>query len=226
MKTNRLVAGAAGAALAASTLVVAAPAHADVSVATAATLTSSKNVYIYGDTIFFDSAVTTADPNHPYAAGTATLYMLRNGSSTWEPVSTDDSVSYLYFEDMKAVQNATYKVVYPGGSESTYSSGVVTYLPSESAPFTVKVARKITRPSSGLVLRGKVTPKYKKKKIIVKVSKREKRGYKKFRVIRTNNRGRYRIALPKRRGTWYWQVIVPGDKRFIKNGYGWKTWTY
>ena len=61
-----------------------------------------------------------------------------------------------------------------------------TYAPSESDPFTVQVARRITYPVSGFVIKGKVKPNYGKKKIIIKVSKEQNSGYKSFKKIRTN----------------------------------------
>ena len=88
---------------------------------------------------------------------------------------------------------------------------------------TVEVARKITYPSSGFVLKGNVTPDYGKKKIVIKVSKKQNKGYKSFKTIKTTSAGKYKITLPRRGGTWYWSFVVKGDDRFLANGFVWKT---
>ena len=96
--------------------------------------------------------------------------------------------------------NTTYKVVYSGYTDPDQGTYGDNYTPSESAPFTIGVARKITRPSSGFVIKGKVTPDYAKKKIVIKVSKKEKKGYKNFKTIKTDDEGQVQgPAAPPRR---------------------------
>jgi hypothetical protein len=86
------------------------------------------------------------------------------------------------------------------------------------------VARKITYPSSGFVLKGKVTPNYGKKKIVIKVSKRKNKGFKSFKTIKTTSAGKYKVTLPRRGGTWYWSFTVKGDSKYLANGFLWRTW--
>lgn len=211
MRITRLVAGAVTAGLLGVTpIAISAPADAAVTVQTAATITSSKTAYVYGDTIFFDAAVTTTDPDRQYAPGSATLYMMRGGSSTWEAVATDDGVSYLYFSGVKAVANAQYKVVYPGGTD-TYDGDV--YTPSESAPFAIATARKLTiKNPRGTFIKGKVAPKYKKKPVIIQ--KKVGKKWKKFRKIKTNKQSRFSITLPASRKRTYFKIMVKGNREF------------
>ncbi len=89
---------------------------------------------------------------------------------------------------VKPTKNTTYKVVFGGYTDPVQTQYSDNYAPSESATFTVQVARKITYPSSGFVLKGKVTPDYGKKKIVIKVSKKQNKGYKKFKTIKTDKR--------------------------------------
>ena len=89
--------------------------------------------------------------------------------------------------------------------------------------FYVEVARKITYPKNGFVIKGKVTPNYGKKKIVIKVSKKQNKGYKKFKTIKTTSAGKYKITLPRRGGTWYWSFVVKGDSKYLANGFVWKT---
>ena len=50
------------------------------------------------------------------------------------------------------------------------------------------------------MIKGKVTPNYAKKKIVIKVSKKEKKGYKKCKTIKTDKQGQVQgPAAPPRR---------------------------
>lgn len=210
MRITRLVAGAVTAGLLGVTpIAISAPAQAAVTVTTASTLTSSETVYTYGDAIFFDAAVTTTDPDNQYAPGSATLYMLRGGSSTWEAVATDDGVTYLYFAGVKAVANAQYKVVYPGGTDT---DGDV-YTASESVPFTIRTVRKVTlKFPRGSHVKGKVAPEFKNKKILVqkKVGKR----WTKLRTIKSNRRSAFAVTLPAYRKKTYFRFVLKGTSEF------------
>ena len=106
-------------------------------------------------------------------------------------------------------------------AQSTYQDN---YAPSESAPFTVSVARTIGHPSSGFVIKGKIKPDFANKKVFIKVSKKAKKGFKKYKTIKTNSSGKYKITLPKRRGTWYWSFSIKGDSQYLGNGFVWRTW--
>ncbi len=211
MRITRLIAGTLTAGLLGITpIAISAPASAAVTVDTAATITSSKSTYVYGETINFDAAVTTSDPERAYAPGEATLYMLAAGSSAWEAVATDDGVSYLYFSGIKARGNAAYKVVYAGGTD-LYDGDV--FNPSESAPITVNVARKVVLKSTSNRLFGKIAPKYKRKPI--KVQKKVGKKWKKYKTFKTNKKGKFSFKLPApRRGKTFWKITVPGNKQF------------
>lgn len=226
MRITRLVAGAVSVGLLGlAPVALSAPAEAAVTVTTASTLTSTKNVYVYGERIFFDAAVTTTDPERPYAPGSATLYMMKAGSSAWEPVSSDDGVSYLYFTNVKARSNALYKVVYPGGTD-TYDGDV--FLPSESLPFELKTTRKVTigKAKAKLTIKGKVAPKYKKKKVKIQIKKGKK--YVKYRTIKTNKKSKFQVRLPapRRGGKLFFKITVPGNKQFQQYSEVWYTYSY
>ena len=210
MRITRLVAGTVTAGLLGITpIAISAPAQAAVTVVTATSLSSTQVEYTYGDRIFFDAAVTTNDPNNAYAPGAATLYMKRGGSETWEAVSSDEGVSYLYFTDLTAVANAQYKVVYPGGTDGT---GDV-YLPSESPVFSISTARKMTiKNPRGTFVKGKISPDYKKKKILIQ--KKVGKKWKKFRTLKTNKKSQFQTTLPATRKRTYWRFLAKGNAEF------------
>ena len=220
MRITRLVAGSVTAGLLGLTpIAIAAPSQATVTLSTATVATPSETKLVYGDSFDVSVDVDGSDGQGVYD-GTSTLYAMEAGSTAWVPVATGTYPTSSFY-DVKPATETTYKVVYGGyTATSTYED---TYTASESATFTVQVARKITYPSSGFVIKGKVTPDYAKKKIVIKVSKKQNKGYKSFKTIKTTSAGKYKITLPRRGGTWYWSFVVKGDDRFLANGFVWKT---
>jgi hypothetical protein len=176
----------------------------------------------YGEEVSFTSEIDASDGLSPYNdADTATLWAMPAGSTTWTAIETQPASGYISWTAFEPAQNTAYKATYSGGTAANAVAD--NYAPSESAPLGVEVARKITYPKSGFVLKGKVTPNYGKKKIVIKVSKKQNKGYKKFKTIKTTSAGKYKITLPRRGGTWYWSFVVKGDDKYLANGFVWKT---
>jgi hypothetical protein len=227
MRITRLVAGTVTAGLLGLTpIAVAAPSQAADSWTTTTTATPSATTLEYGKDLYVSVDISSSDGYSPGSAdGTSVLYAMEAGSTTFVPVATAES-TYASFYDVKPAMTTTYKVVYSGYTDTDQGTYGDNYAASESAPFTVSVARKITYPSSGFVLKGKVTPKYAKKKIVIKASRKQKSGYKAFKTIKTTSAGKYRITLPRRGGTWYWSFTVKGDSKFLATGFVWKTTVY
>ena len=224
MRITRLVAGSVTAGLLGLTpIAIAAPSQAADSWTTQTVATPSETRLVYGDDFYVNVDLSSSDGYSPSSAdGTVTLMGMEAGSTTWVPVATAEN-TYASFYDVKPTATTTYKVVYSGFTDPDQGQFGDNYAPSESASFTVQVARKITYPSSGFVLKGKVTPNYAKKKIVIKVSKKQNKGYKSFKTIKTTSAGKYRITLPRRGGTWYWSFVVKGDSKYLANGFVWKT---
>lgn len=225
MRITRLVAGTVTAGLLGLTpIAIAAPSQAADTWTTTTVASPSVTKLQYGEDFYVSVDLSSSDGYSPAGAdGTVTLYAMQAGSTAWVPVATAAN-TYSSFYDVKPAMNTAYKVVYSGYTDTDQGQYGDNYQPSESAPFTVTVARKITYPSSGLVVKGKVTPQYAKKKIVIKVSRKATKGYKSYKTIKTTSAGKYKIALPRRRGTWYWSFTVKGDARFAANGFVWKTW--
>ena len=225
MRTTRLIAGTVSAGLLGLTpIAIAAPSQAADTWTTTITATPSTARLEYGDDFYISVDLSSSDGYSPGSAdGTVTLMAQEAGSAAWVPGATAEN-TYASFYDVKPNMNTSYKVVYSGYTDPVQDAYADNYTPSESAPFSLGVARKITRPSSGFVIKGKVTPKYAKKKIVIKVSKKEKKGYKNWKTIKTNKKGKYKVRLPRRGGTWYWSFTVKGDSKYLANGFGWRTW--
>ena len=223
MRITRLVAGTVTAGLLGLTpIAIAAPSQAADTWTTTTVAAPSVTTLEYGDTLDVSIDVDGADGYGTYD-GTTTLYALEAGATAWVPVATVQASYSIY--DVKPSMNTTYKVVYSGFTDTDTVYGD-NYTASESATFTVSVARKITYPQSGFVIKGKVTPSYAKKKIVIKASRKRNKGYKAFKTIKTTSTGKYKVTLPQRGGTWYWSFAVKGDSRFLATGFVWRTTVY
>lgn len=148
---------------------------------------------------------TTAEAATLPEGTTASLLALVNGG-LWTPVAEDTTPETLAFKGLVPAETTAYKVVL---SQAGVPSGI------ESSVVTVGVRRKITYPKSGFAFKGKVTPDYAKKKIVIKASTSSTGGFKKVAVIKTDAKGRYKYTIPRRGGTWHWQFLVKADTRFM-----------
>jgi hypothetical protein len=174
----------------------------------------------FGDTVDVAVDVASADDD-ALTAGTSTLYARPAGARRWRAVETSTSASS-DFIDVRPRKTTSYKVVYRGYSPT--SSADESFAPSTSGVFVVQVARTITYPSGGFDLTGRVRPGYANRRIVVKVSSEEHGGFEKYARISTDDRGRYRISLPRRSGEWFWAFIVKGDEQFLGTRFKWRTW--
>lgn len=174
----------------------------------------------FGDTIDVTLDVDGTDGYSP-TEGTSTLWARKATSSTWTAVATNTSASLDFF-DVRPRMTTTYKVVYNGHEAVT--TGDDSYARSESVPFTVEVARTITRPEGGFEVSGRVRPRYGDRTVVVRVSAQERGGFTRFTTIGTDRRGRYSLVLPRRSGVWYWSFVVKADRRYLGTRFKWRTW--
>lgn len=220
MRFTRIIAGTITAGLVGLVPVaVSSPASATVDLTTSSTLTADPAGYTVGDSIFFTAGVVASDGAAP-DYGLAYLQILTSSNPTWTTVATDDSASYVSFSDVTAVENAQYKVVYGGYvAQSTTQDN---YAASESAPFIIEVAREVTASNASTRFFGKITPDYAKKS--VKVERKFGKNWRKYKVIKTNSKGKWSIKLPApSRKKTFWRFSIKSDAQFV----GWSAtgWT-
>ncbi|GAA1935357.1 hypothetical protein [Nocardioides hwasunensis] len=212
MRINRLVAGTVSAGLLGlAPIAIAAPSHATENRTAAVVATPSAPALTLGDDFSVSVTVTdTADGSSVYN-GTSTLYALAPGAAEYAPVATGTSASSSFF-DVKPKTNTTYKVVYSGyTATSTYQNN---YAVAESAPFTVGVARKLViKNPRGTFIKGKVKPKYAKKKIVIQ--KKVGKKWKKFRTLKTNKKSAFQTTLPASKKRTFFRFIVKGNAKYI-----------
>jgi len=176
----------------------------------------------YGRTIWVTPTVTDNAGKKVYD-GAVTLQSKVKGGA-WKTVATNDRASASFW-DLKPAEHTAYRALYAGyAAQYSFENN---YTPSTSAETTVKVARTITSKKvkgKNFTVKGKVSPDFKKKKLVIKVAKKEKGKYKKYKVVRTNAKGVYKVSFPRVKGTRYWKIIVPADSRRSKTYTGWRTW--
>ena len=224
MRLTRFVAGAASVGLLGLVpLTVGAGAAHGADHSTVTTLKAYRNLLEFnGYSPGLVASVKRSDGTSVYA-GTVNLHAKVAGGK-WKKIRSANAGGYVSFSDVKPKKNTQYRLVYNGGS--SYDD---TYLPSRSKNLRVRVARKVTVKRTNnrraYVYKGRVTPNFGKKKIVIQVSKREKKGFKRFKAVKTNKKGFYTLRLPIRKGTWYWRLKVPGNKNYAANS-SWtiKTW--
>ncbi|WP_028653268.1 hypothetical protein [Nocardioides halotolerans] len=212
MRITRLVSG-----LVTTALVVSAPLIISAAPAEAATIGSTVTVnppsstqLEYGDDFYLSGTVKGVDGKTPNSPVLVALFVSTPANPAWTLVATDDS-AYFSFSDVKPASNSTYKVVFGGGT-SGFGGSANTLTPSESAPLTVAVSRKIEAKTKGLKVIGKVLPDYGKKKVkILQVVGKKKT--KKYTKVKTSKKGRFTFRAPNKRG-FRFVVVVPGDANF------------
>lgn len=225
MRITRLVAGTVTAGLLGLTpIAVAAPSQATDNLTTTTTATPSETALAYGDEINVTIEVVGSDGSS-VIKGTSTLYAMEAGSTTWVPVATGTYPgSDIY--PVKPQMNTVYKVVYSGyAATTTYEDN---YAASESATFTVGVARNVTigKAKAKLTIKGKVKPDYKRQKVKIQIKKGK--SYKKYKTIKTNRKSQFQVRLPApRRGNkLYFKITVPGSSKFLSYSEVWYTYSY
>jgi hypothetical protein len=214
------VAGLAAGLLGVTSLGVAPAATARDTFATTTLAVPDTQTVDFGETIDVTVDV-DADNGYSPTEGTSTLWARKATSTTWKPVATNTSASLDFF-DVRPRMTTTYKVVYDGHEAASTRDD--SYEPSESEPFTVEVARTITRPEGGFEVSGRVRPRYGSRPIVVRVSEQERGGFTRFTRIRTDARGNYSLTLPRRSGVWYWSFVVKADRKYLGTRFKWRTW--
>lgn len=238
MKTTRLIAGTTAAGLLGLVpLAVSAPAHAAETFQPQAALTVSLPYELQGSDRIPVGASVDVEIDVKYVGssgaaltpykGAASLQMYTAATGTWVDLGVPSGGTYGTIRDIKPDSNAAFRVVYSGYTATTASED--TYLPVTSAPVALPVTRKIKtnvgkgKTKKGTVIKGKVTPSYKKKPLTIYWKKKDSAEYKKLRKIKTNKKGKFVVKLPapKKIGPEYtFQFVTKDDATYAATAYG------
>lgn len=210
MRMKRLLTGVLSAALLGATplALTATSAEAKTTVATVITGKINKKKAEKGATVWISGNVDTVTGGMASPVGKLVIRRKLAGQSSYKTVYTDERPGSFFYK-FKAKRSARYQIQYLGGSSKNY-----TYTPS-SANVKSKVTRKLkvnTRIGS-LVVKGKVKPKFKKKKFVVQVKSGK---WKKWKKVKTNKKSRYRVKLRGNRKGIKYRFVVPASKGFVK----------
>ncbi|WP_395659382.1 hypothetical protein [Nocardioides sp.] len=164
------------------------------------TTASQPGAIVYGETLSLSIEV-SAGGSQVYD-GTLTVQRRLPGRH-WKTVKTSSS-AYLY-DSVRAVGNATYRVLYSGTSEYEPSSaGAISHVQRKLAIKNVGTRR--------VVLSGTVSPKYHGK---VTIFRKHGKKWSRYKTLRTNAQSHFSTPLPApRRGRYYWKIELPGTKSF------------
>lgn len=220
MKTSRLIATlVTGSLLGLTPTALAAPAQATENLTTVTTLEVAygEPTVEYGETVAIRGSVQATNGVTTTSAyyGTVTLYAASSKNPAWVPIATATAGGYVSFPDVKPESNTSYKAVYSGYAATNTAQN--NYAPSESAPLSVGVQRKVTYKiaSRKLIVSGKVTPEFSKKKILVHTAKKNNGNWKKYKTIKTNKKGKFKVRFYAKTGqTLYFLLTVKGDAHY------------
>jgi hypothetical protein len=227
MRITRFVAGTVSAGLLGLTpIAIAAPSQAANTWTTTTVASTDQTTVTYGDEINIVVDVDGSDGYGP-SSGASTLYAMEAGTTAWVPVATG-AYPGSDFYPVKPKMNTAYKVVFGGYTSPTQGTYDDNYLPSESAPFTVTVQRKveIDNAKARLTIKGKIKPDYKRNKVKIQIKKGKK--YKKFKTVKTTKKSTFQVRLPApRRGNkLFFKITVPGNSKFAAYSEVWYTYSY
>jgi hypothetical protein len=171
----------------------------------------------------FQVVDSTGAEEDPRAGQTLTLQRLTEGSTTWTTLATyQDSWGAYYFPDLRAERNATYRVVFTGGTQPSSDYSSTDTLNPSSAGMAIKVARKLgdhgIKKGNRLYVAGKVSPSWANKVVYLQKKKCKSCAWRAYAKQRTTSRSgwKFRVYAP-RHGTWYWRLYVAPSSGFIKS---------
>jgi hypothetical protein len=157
---------------------------------------------VYGDRLSLAVNVVT-DGGEQVFEGTLAVQRRLAGASAWTTVATTTTADL--YSSVRAVGNATYRVLY---------SGTETYAASSVAA-TVKVQHKLALTGTSgrqAGIKGAVSPKYRGP---VTVLKKTGKRWTKFKTVRTSPRSRFFVTLPApRKGKYFWRLTIRSSRAF------------
>jgi hypothetical protein len=177
------------------------PAQAVTTLQTSAVLQlSNTGALAYGTSAHVYGAVKDSD-GYSVRTGTVHLQALPYGAAGWADVATQTASGYLTFDIQPSI-STQYRLVYDGGSDSSY-----TYTGSTSAPVDEPVARALKIKHKGLKMWGTVKP-ASKVKLVFKIKKGKK--YKNWFKVKTNKKGKWSKHISGKTGT-HFVVVLPAS---------------
>ena len=165
----------------------------------------------------------TLDPNdqHWYAIPDATVELQRKLAGQSSYVTIDDTMpsgadgTFSFFT--KATKNASYQLVYAGGSGPAGMS----FAPATSDPHNIKVSRDLNARSiekAKVYLAGNVDPGWNNKTVYLQKKACSSCAWKAYTKQKTTATGGFKFLTPApKQGKWRWRAYVPAADGFVKS---------
>lgn len=179
----------------------------------------SRSVMYYKDSFTISGSVDdpSGNPVPDTADGTVVLERRNAGTSRWRQVAEAPDEGDFFFPDLVGLRNATYRIVYSGGTE-----GATSYEPS-GAKTSIKVARIIntrgTNPRPNVFfLKGTLKPSYKGKPVVIQRKTCNSCSWKVWKTVKTNRKSKFsaRIYAKRTVGKVWYRPLVKSSTRYIK----------
>jgi hypothetical protein len=174
---------------------------------------------VYGEATVLEGQVVVGEGDQSGAVPDAEvdLYARRAGSTDWQPVGTAVSSSdraVFVFHDHVPSANTDYRVTFEGDL----------FYASSEATRRVDVARRVPDAlrridASHFALRGSVAPTYRQGGVVLQRKTCRGCSWSTLAYERTTSRSRWSfgVSVPRERGTWYYRVVVPADRLFVRS---------
>ena len=226
MRTTRLIAGTVSAGLLGLTpIAIAAPSQAADTWTTTTVATPSVAQVEYGDDFYVSVDLASSDGYSPGSTdGTVTLMAQEAGSAAWVPVATAEN-TYASFYDVKPQMNTSLQGRLqrlhrprPGHLRRQLHAQRVRALHDRRRAQDHPPQLRLRDQGQG---HAQTT---RRRRSSSRSPRRRRRATRSFKTIKTDKKGKYKVRLPRRGGTWYWSFTVKGDSKYLANGFGWRTW--
>lgn len=177
-----------------------------------------------GELTAYDSTGAPRELNGPQ---TLTLERQFTGTSTWTPVATYSSYGSYYFSGVVALQNATYRVTFAGGTQHNYDTQSEDTLAPSSASTVIRVARTLgdtmVKKTYVAYLKGNVNPGWNHKVIHLQKRTCAKCAWHNVDKQTTSSTGAWKFKLGASHTKWFWRVYVDKSTQFVKS---WSDYEY
>ncbi len=230
MRFRRLLAGLLSASfLAVPTAVATAPAAAaNEQLQTQVVIGPAQNRFVYNSTVWIEGEVLTQYPDGrvgQVSDGTLQLQRQLKGQTVWRTLATDDYASSFTFST-KALANATYRVVYSGGTWTDWSTTpetVYDFAPAARSK-AVGVARNLNakpvRARTGRwFIQGNVNPGWGRKYVKLERRTCKSCAWKFYSRKLTTSTGAYRlpVSMPSGSRVWNYRVSLPATTTHLRS---------
>ncbi len=184
-----------------------------------------KPTQIHGQKFSFSASIQALDPsdNQWKSLPSGGQYVVERrlaGQKGFKAIKSGTTYGTVTLSGLKVVRNAVYRVRFLGGSGSVGGTPVV--MSPSAGKKQLRVMRKFGKlkvNKNKRIFRGKVAPKYKRKRVIIQRKNCEKGcKWKPYAKVKTNKKSVFAVKMQVRKGKkWFYRAVIPKNKAFVKS---------